>query len=107
MKQSIITNYMGYCLVCGSPNVELHHGIFGTAGRAKSEALGIIMPLCPRHHNSSNDSVHMHHGMKMLSKQLSQMAYERNWYREHSAYGSREEDPARDAFRQLFGESYL
>ena len=106
MTKSIITEYEGYCIICGSPNVERHHGIFGTAGRKKAESFGLVMPLCARHHNSSSDSVHMHHGMKMLSKQLSQLAYEKNWYKSRSAYDG-EGDPAREAFRDLFGESYL
>ena len=106
MSKSIITEYMNYCLVCGSPDVQVHHGIPGTAGRAKSDSSGLLLPLCARHHNSSNDSVHMHHGMKMLSKQLSQLAYEKNWYKSRSAYDG-EGDPAREAFRGLFGESYL
>lgn len=105
MRESIITDYMEYCMICGKPCEERHHGIPGTANRCISDQYKIILPLCREHHNSSKMSVHHNREMEVLSKQLSQLAFEKEYYRKMLYDG--EDDPAREVFRAKFGKSFL
>jgi len=103
--KSIITNYMDYCMICGSPTTETHHGLSGTSNRKIADKWKAVMPLCPKHHNSSKMSVHQNHEMEVLSKQLSQLAVEKEIYR-RQLYDD-DSDPAREEFRKIFGKSFL
>ena len=78
MSKSIITEYDRYCLICGSPNVECHHFLGGTAKRQIADADGVFAFVCPYHHNSSKMSVHQNKEMKVLSQQVGQLAWERH-----------------------------
>ena len=104
MKESIITNYMEYCMICGKPCVEKHHGLSG-CNRKLADKYKAILPLCPEHHNSSNMSVHHNKEMEVLSKQLTQLAVEKEIYR-RQLYND-DSDPAREEFRKTFTKSYL
>ena len=116
-KQSIITKFMKNCMICGKPNVEIHHGLYGTAKHKLADEDKLLMPLCSPHHNSSNKSVHMDYEMKILSKQVSQLAWERKYLADKLmeiadgsiGYQNSEDwlDEAREAFRKRYGESYL
>lgn len=104
MSKSIITEY-NYCMICGSPNVEIHHALFGTSSRKKADEDGLLMPMCAKHHNSCADSVHMHYGMKVLSRQLAQAIWEREYaYKE---LGSWVREEARNEFMKRYGTNYL
>ncbi len=113
-KSSIITKFMQYCMICGKPNVEIHHGLFGNKHKLADEDK-LLMPLCPAHHNSSNMSVHMNMEMKILSQQVSQLSWERKYLAdklaEDSVQGHQSSEDwmieAREAFRRRYGESFL
>lgn len=96
---------MEYCMICGKPLVEIHHGLSGIANRRISDEWKVLLPLCPYHHNSSKMSVHHNREMEVLSKQLSQLAFEKEYYRKMLYDG--EDDPAREVFRAKFGKSFL
>ncbi len=104
--KSIIVNpeYMGYCLICGRPYVEIHHVFGGAANRRLSEEDGLVMPLCPEHHNSGAMSVHMSHEMKALSHMVGQLAYELELV---STGAAKSKDEARGMFQSRYGKSYL
>ena len=42
------------CVVCGNPHVQMHHILYGTANRKKSDKHGYIIPLCYEHHLGGN-----------------------------------------------------
>jgi len=104
-RNSIVTDYMNFCMICGKPLVEIHHGLSGTANRKIADEWKVLLPLCPYHHNSSKMSVHLNLEMQVLSKQLSQLAVEKEIYR-RQLYND-DSDPAREQFRKLFGKSFL
>ena len=81
------------CVVCGSPYVQKHHVLYGTANRKKSEKYKYIIPLCAEHHTGGN-GIHRNRGMALRWMQLAQMHFERH-------IGSRRE------FIAEFGKSYL
>ena len=62
--------------------VEEHHIIHGTAGRQKSEELGLKVNLCIPHHRTGKDAVHNGGEADLLLKQEAQRAYERTHTRE-------------------------
>lgn len=113
-RKSIITKWMDYCMICASPNVEVHHGLYGSKHKLADED-SLLMPLCPNHHNSSKKSVHHDKEMKILSQQISQLAWERKYLAdklasdENLGHQSSDDwmDEAREAFRQRYGESWL
>ena len=60
------------CLVCGSPYVEEHHVLPGTANRKKSEMFGLKVYLCHEHHQGNRG---VHHDAR-LRRELERMAQE-------------------------------
>ena len=46
-----MTKDMEHCYICGSYPVAWHHIVNGTANRKKSDKYGLIVPLCPMHHD--------------------------------------------------------
>lgn len=93
-KKSIITEEMGFCIVCGSPYVEVHHCLHGVANRKLADKYKLVVPLCHKHHTGSLDSVHRNAKMDLRFKQIAQEAFE-------AKKGSRED------FIRVFGKSYL
>lgn len=89
-----IVSDMSHCFVCGSPYVEIHHCIHGTANRKKSEKWKLKMPLCNKHHTGSKESPHQNADIDKHYKQMAQQYFE-----DH--YGTRE------YFRKEFGKSFL
>lgn len=45
------------CLICGSPNVEVHHVMFGP-DRKNADKLGLTVYLCPEHHRGNEGPHH-------------------------------------------------
>ena len=115
MSDSIMIKpeYMKYCAICASPCVEIHHAIHGTANRQISDKEGLIVPLCPAHHNSSKMSVHQNKEMRVLMHQFAQASWERNYLADKLTYHDPIQtvdewvDDARDHFRRLFGQSWI
>ena len=81
------------CVMCGSPNVEMHHVIYGTANRRISDEYGYVIPLCREHHTGKYG---IHHD-KILDLRWKQEA-QRDFERRH---GTRED------FIKVFGRSFL
>ena len=94
---------MNLCLVCGSPNVEVHHMIMGTANRKFSEQDGLICPLCPEHHRG-NDGVHGHNvALKVALEIIGQIAWERQTMAETGCTI----EIARKGFMRRYGQSFI
>lgn len=103
--KSIITEYENMCVICNSmENIHIHHCIEGgTSGlRQKSEDYGLKIPLCAKHHNMSNMSVHMNKEMNVMSHIIGQLAFEREM-----SFQGFAKDECRAKFRAEFGRSYL
>lgn len=90
--ESIITDDMEHCLICGSPYVQIHHVIGGTANRKLSDKYKLVVPLCREHH-TGNSGVHFD---KAFDRELKRQA-EWRWIEE---YGTEED------FIKIFGKSY-
>ena len=84
---------MNNCIVCGSPYVQIHHCIYGTANRRLSDKYGLIVPLCSEHHTGMS-GVHFQKDFDTWLKQQAQKRFE-------EVHGTRED------FRRIFGKSYL
>lgn len=91
--ESIIVDSMDNCLVCGSPYTECHHVFYGTANRKLSDQYGLVIPLCQEHHRGQT-GIHFNKEFDTAMKELAQRKFE-------ELYGNRE------AFRTIFGKSYL
>lgn len=115
---SIVTKYHQFCTICNKPADCTHHMIPGTYGRPLSEKDGLKIPLCNECHNMfhgarpSGWECDVHHCPKLEKtvKQQAQLAWEKEYYKSKldmltgQAVG---EDPARDAFLQRYGKSFL
>lgn len=93
MKKGIVDN-MESCLICGSPEVEIHHCIHGTANRAKAEKYKLVVPLCGYHHRGWERAPHRCKDMDDYFKRMAQTYFELN-------IGSRE------MFMKEFGKNFL
>lgn len=91
--KSIICDDMGHCMVCGSPYVQIHHVMYGTANRKLSEKYKLKVPLCQEHH-TGNAGVHFNRSFDMKLKKLAQERFE-------AVYG------AEKHFTEVFGKNYL
>lgn len=94
-KGSILIDDLDTCLVCGT-TIGLHiHHVFGASNRKKSTKYRLVVPLCGRHHNMSNQGIHFNRTLDLKIKQMAQkkaMEYY-NWTIED--------------FRGVFGKSWL
>lgn len=81
-----ITELEPYCVLCGSPYIQLHH-IFEGRNRKNSTKYGMIVPLCRYHH----EWVHKTNYKKF--KQEAQKEFEKT----HT----------RDEFIKIFGKNYI
>jgi hypothetical protein len=93
MGKSVIVDDMEHCYVCGSPYVQIHHIIGGTANRKISDFYGFVVPLCMEHHTGSR-GVHFNKPLDLHLKKLAQKHFE-------GEFGARNE------FIKVFGKSYL
>lgn len=101
--KSVITDYEGMCIICNSMNnIHTHHCIEGTSGRRKSEDYGLKMPLCAKHHNMSDMSVHLNTEMNVMSHIIGQLAFEREM-----SFQGFARDECRARFMAEFGKSYI
>ena len=97
-KTSILHQKDGTCYLCReSGNYQYHkvlheHHIFGGPNRPISEAEGLKVYLCVRHH-VGRDAVHNNHEKMRLLQRDGQRAFERTHTREE--------------FMRLFGRNYL
>ena len=91
--KSIIVESMDNCFVCGSPYVEVHHIMYGTANRKLSDKYGLIVPLCQEHHRGQT-GVHFKRDLDLYLKKLAQEKY-------NYLYGTEK------SFLEVFGKNYL
>lgn len=80
----------GPCLICGNPNVEMHHVFFGH-NRKACDRLGYMIPLC-RYHHTGPQGIHFNKGMELFYKRLAQEDFEKTHTREE--------------FMKLIGKNY-
>ena len=73
--KSILTLDMEHCVICGSPNVEIHH-VFGGPNRKNSDKYGLVVPLCHRHHNEPPAGVHHNEGSMLALQADAQAVFE-------------------------------
>ena len=101
--ESLLTKYTKNCIICGSPNVEEHHLLYGISKRRIADKDRIVLPLCQMHHDMSlAASVHLNPAVAVWSKICGQLA----WEMEAVADGATKEE-ARERFRKRYGRSYL
>ena len=68
---SIIVDNFNRCLVCGSYiGINKHEIYFGRKHRDLSIKYGLVVPLCGRHHNKSNDGVHFNRKLDLELKKI-------------------------------------
>lgn len=105
---SVITKYEGISIISGYAAECRHHLIFGMGKRELAEADGLWIPLLNREHNMAQcavDQIHDNPPAEYLSKMCGQLAFEKEYYRRKLCEA--DEDPARDVFRERYGESYM
>ena len=91
---SIITKDFERCLICGTyQNIHKHEIFYGTANRKLSIKYGLVVPLCARHHNMSNQGVHFNKNLDIKLRIQGQKAFEFHY-------------PDLD-FIKIFGRNYL
>lgn len=104
IKNSRVTEERTLCICCGWRFAQhTHHLICGTSGRKFSDKYGLMIPLCALCHNELHEN-----GVAVtLSKMLGQAIWEKNYYKDLYYQMNRDEDEARDRFRELNTTSYL
>ena len=82
MSESIIQTKKE-CLICGDPNVEQHHVLFGNPRRKYADEDGLWVWLCPEHHRGTH-GVHGKegHALDTALKKTAQQVYEQEHTRE-------------------------
>ena len=90
--KSILTDDLDHCLICGSPHVEIHHCIYGTANRRIADKYGLVIALCREHHTGPY-GVHFDPVLDRDIKMGAQKMFERR-------YG-------RDKWMEIVGRNYL
>ena len=76
--KSIIQKDMSKCYICGTTlDLHTHEIFFGTADRKKSIEWGCYVRLCGKHHNMSNEGVHMNKWLNNKLKEIAQKEFER------------------------------
>ena len=86
---------MRYCEICGKPNAEQHHLVFGTANRKLSDEDCLCMDVCREHHE-------VFHKYSTISRIIGQLMYERNKCAEGYSI-----EAARESFVMRYGKNYL
>ena len=74
---SIITKDLEHCIVCGTTfNIHKHEIFHGTANRKLSIKYGLVIPLCGKHHNLSNEGIHYNHDLELKFKKIAQKRFQ-------------------------------
>ena len=71
--ESIITDDLEHCYVCGRPYPQMHH-MMNKFHKAKSEQYGLMIPLCMNHH-TGNEGVHRQTKRMLEMRQLAQRKF--------------------------------
>ena len=76
MKSILQTNKK--CWVCGNPNTEEHHVIYGTAKRKLSDKYGLVVYLCRPHHTGPKGA-HFNSSLDTQLKMFAQKKFEEKY----------------------------
>ena len=113
-RESIITKWMQFCMVCGKPREHIHHALYNVGKRKLADEDKLLIPLCAYHHEDSKNGVHNNVGMKAFSQALAEAIWERQYLAEKLAEGETGHqcvedwiEEAKDAFKSRYGEFYL
>lgn len=98
-----ITEYMDCCLICGRP-AAWHHVLHGHRWRHLADEDGLVVPLCPEHHQYSDVAAHTNHTVDVLLEIIGQLAYERNLLAEGKAQSVKD---AQLKFMERYGKNFL
>lgn len=98
--ESIVHQKDGSCFLCEYIHqdyrihtyLEKHH-IFGGPNRKHSERTGLFCWLCPEHHRTGKEAVHLNKDIRIQLQAHAQRVYEQT----HS----------REEFMRIFGRSYI
>lgn len=93
MRDSVLTQDMEHCIICGRNPVHRHHIFYGSANRKLSDEDGYWVPLCMGHHETYPEAVHRNHFFDLILKETAQRHYEQTHTREQ--------------FIARYGKSYL
>lgn len=77
------------CYLCGYPNTEVHHLIFGRGMRELSEKYGLVIHLC----RSCHHELHRNKNMMAWSRAEGQRRFEKEYSHEE--------------YMKIFGRNYL
>ena len=99
-KKSIMKTEKGTCFICARlyndysyKQTEEHHVVFGEGLRPRSEAEGLKVYLCLKHHRDGPEAVHGNREMREELCRIAQEEYEKT----HT----------RSEWRETFGKNYL
>lgn len=105
--ETIMPTIKGVCYICGMQcHTESHHIFHGTANRKIAEKEGLKVWLCHECHRNGRHAVHRCRATDLSLQKDAQAVWEAK-YIESYPYEKHAEEAAREAFRQLFGRSYL
>lgn len=105
--ESIMPTTKGVCYICGiHTHTESHHIFHGTANRKVAEKEGLKVWLCHECHRNGKYAVHRCRVTDLNLQKDAQAVWEANYIKAYP-YEKHAEEAAREAFRQLFGRSYL
>ena len=97
-KKPPLYGYDKRCWACHSPNCELHHVYGGVGRRPVSDREGCVIYLCREHHQGRTG---VHNDAEF--REWLRADCQRRWEEREGLSGQE----AHDAFRLLFGVSYL
>lgn len=80
-RNSIITNDLEHCFICGHSHAHIHHIFYGK-NRRNADEDGLIIGLCYYHHNGSDEGVHFNKPLDRALKELGQAEYEKTHTRQ-------------------------
>lgn len=98
-----ITANMEFCAICGA-SADWHHVIHGHGKRELASEDGLVLPLCPYHHQYSDVAAHMNNTVDTLCEIIGQLAFERNQLAEGKA---RTIEDAEAQFLARYEKKYL
>ena len=79
---SILQEDTHRCFICGrymKRGIHCHHVFGGTANRQHSDDWGLVVYLCPYHHNMSDNSVHFNTKMREDLQAFAQKKFEEKY----------------------------
>ena len=106
---TIMPTESNHCYLCGrfvsKYEGHWHHCIHGRANRGIADKEGLIVRLCKECHTEGKGAVHRNPNMgnDLWLMKEAQDVWETKYIIDHDC----EREEAREAFRQLFGKSYI